>query len=90
MPGEKRKNERLNVTERVSSKDFPVIRGVDVSQGGIKVILGNKLNTGDVINVEFHIPGNSNKFVAEAEVIWQEKIDRGYNTGFTFKKISIK
>ncbi len=90
MPGEKRKHERLDLTESVISKDTPVFEGLNVSLGGIRVVMGNKMEIGDVVEVEFNIPGNTNKFIAQGKVIWQEKSGKGYDTALEFINISIK
>ena len=89
MPDEKRKYERLNMTDGVNSKDSIVIEGKNISLGGICIIMGTEMNVDSVIDMEFHLPGNSNKFTAKAKVIWQEKTDKGYKTGLEFTNISV-
>ncbi len=89
MPVDKRKHERLDITESINVKDLKVIKGKNVSLGGICVILENKIAADEVIEVEFHLPGNSNKFIARAKVIWREKSGKGYNTGLEFTNISV-
>ena len=42
-----------------------------------------------VIDVEFYLPGNSNKFTAQAKVKWQEKSNREYLTGLEFINIGV-
>jgi hypothetical protein len=42
-----------------------------------------------VIDVEFHLPGSSNKFTVKAKIKWQEKSDGEYITGLEFINISV-
>jgi len=89
MPADKRNHARLNITDGVNSKASKPIRGGNVSLGGICIQAENRMKLDDVIDVEFHLPGNSNKFIAQAKVKWQEKSDREYLTGFEFISISV-
>ena len=89
MPADERNHARLNITDGVNSKALQSIEGRNVSLGGIciKVEKGMKIN--DVIDVEFHLPGSSNKFTVKAKIKWQEKSDREYLTGLEFIDISV-
>ena len=89
MPVDKRKHERFHIKEHVNSPDSKVINGKNVSLGGICIIMENKLDIDTLIDMEFCLPGNSNKFTALAKVIWREKSDKGYETGLEFTKISV-
>ena len=89
MPADKRNHARLNITDGVNSKASKSIKGRDVSLGGICIQVENRMKVDDVIDVEFHLPGNSNKFTAQAKVKWQEKSDREYLTGLEFISISV-
>jgi len=89
MTVDKRKHERLDITESINVKDLKVIKGKNVSLGGSCIILENEMDINEVIEVEFHLPGNSNKFIARAKVIWREKSGKGYNTGLEFTNISV-
>ena len=89
MPTETRKHERLNMTEGVNSKDSKAIKGRNVSLGGICIQVENIMKVDDVVDVEFHLPGNSNKFTARAKVKWQEKSDKEYLTGLEFINIAV-
>ena len=86
MPVENRKHARLNMTKGVNSK---TIKGRNVSLGGICIQVENKMKVADVIDVEFHLPGTSNQFTAQAKVKWQEKSDKGYLTGLEFTNIQV-
>jgi len=89
MSVNKRKHARLNMTDGVNSKDSKAIRGRNVSLGGICIQVENKMKVDDVIDVEFHLLSNSNKFTAKAKVKWQEKSDKEYLTGLEFINISV-
>ena len=89
MSADKRKHARLNMTDGENSKDSKAIKGRNVSLGGICIQVENKMKVDDVIDVEFHLLSNSNKFTAKAKVKWQEKSDREYLTGFEFISISV-
>ena len=89
MPLESRKHTRLNMTEGVNSDDSKPIKGRNVSLGGICIQVENKMKVDDVIDVEFHLPGTSNQFIARAKVKWQEKSDKEYLTGLEFIKIQV-
>ena len=89
MSVDKRKHARLSMTDDVKSKDSEVIKGRNVSLGGICIQVENKMKIDDVIDVEFHLLSNSNKFTAKAKVKWQEKSDKEYLTGLEFVNISV-
>ena len=89
MSVDKRKHARLNMTDGVNSKDSKPVKGRNVSLGGICIQVENKMKVDDVIDVEFHLPGNSNKFMARAKVKWLEKSDKKYLTGFEFININV-
>ncbi len=88
MSVDKRKHARLNMTDGVNSKDSKAIKGRNVSLGGICIQIENEMKVDDVIDVEFHLLSNSNKFTAKAKVKWQEKSDKDYLTGLEFINIS--
>ncbi len=89
MTVDKPKHERLDITGSINVKDLKVIKGKNVSLGGICVIIENETDINEVIEVEFNLPGNLNKFSAQAKVVWQEKSDKGYNTGLKFTNIRV-
>ena len=89
MSVDKRKHARLNMTDGVNSKDSKAIKGRNVSLGGICIQIEHKLKVDEVIDVEFHLLSNSNKFTAKAKVKWQEKSDKEYLTGLEFINISV-
>ena len=89
MSVDKRKHARLSMTDDVKSKDSKAMKGRNVSLGGICIQIENKMKIDDVIDVEFHLLSNSNKFTAKAKVKWQEKSDRNYLTGLEFININV-
>ena len=89
MPADKRNQARLNMTDGVNSRASKPIKARNVSLGGICIQVENRMKVDGVIDVEFHLPGNSNKFTAQAKVKWQEKSDREYLTGLEFISISV-
>lgn len=89
MTVEKRKHQRLDLTQNVKTKEGKIIKGKNVGLGGICITTEDKLKVDDVIGVEFHLPGNSNKFTAKAIVLWCEKSGKGYNSGLKFNNISV-
>ncbi len=89
MSADKRKHERLNMTDGVNSKDSKAIKGRNVSLGGICIQVENKMKVDEVIDVEFHLPASSNKFTARAKVIWQQKSDKEYLVGLEFINIDV-
>ena len=89
MPADMRNHARLNMTDGVNAKASKPIKGRNVSLGGICIQVENIMKVDDVIDVEFHIPGNSNIFSAQAKVKWQEESDREYLTGLEFINICV-
>lgn len=89
MPADKRNHDRLNIMNGLNSRALQPIKGRNVSLGGICIQVEKRMKVDDVIDVVFHLPGNSNKFNAQAKVKWQEKTDRKYLTGLEFINISV-
>ena len=89
MPADKRNYARLNIADGVNSKALQSIEGRNVSLGGICIQVEKRMKINDVIDVEFHLPGSSNKFTVKAKVKWQEKSDEQYITGLKFINISV-
>lgn len=83
----KRVHERLELDSDVRSDNCRVIMPVDVSLGGIQVLLDLPMKTGDVIDMKFFLPMNPHGFDAKARVIWQKKVEKGFLTGFCFDRI---
>ncbi|MBU1078601.1 MAG: PilZ domain-containing protein [Spirochaetes bacterium] len=84
---ERRKTERIKIDKPVKSETHSIIKGIDVSTGGIKVIMNNKMEIGEMVQMHFHIPQIGNKFNVEAKVVWQKKTENGYAIGLEFKKV---
>jgi Tfp pilus assembly protein PilZ len=89
MPVDTRNHTRLNITDGVTSTALKPIEGRNVSLGGICIQVEKKMKINDVIDMEFHLPGSSNKFTVHAKVKWQEKSDGEYLTGLEFVNISV-
>ena len=89
MVVEKRKHQRLDITQNVKTKEGKIIKGKNVGMGGICLATEDKFKVDDVIDVEFHLPGNSNRFTAKAKVLWCEKSDKEYLTGLEFININV-
>ncbi|MBN1898721.1 MAG: PilZ domain-containing protein [Spirochaetes bacterium] len=86
---ERRKYERLNLSGKVKTTDIDVTKGINVSVGGIRIILDKEMALGEKMEIEFLIPGNPNKFIANGIVVWQKQIDEGYDTGLEFQNIKV-
>jgi Tfp pilus assembly protein PilZ len=89
MHEDKRNHARLNITDGVNSKFLQPIEGKNVSLGGICIQVEKSMKINDVIDVEFHLPGSSNKFAVQAKVIWQDKSNGEYLTGLEFINICV-
>lgn len=86
---EKRKHKRVEIHKPIQSEEHPISQGVNVSMGGIQVMMKDKLKNGDNINMDFFIPGVPHKFRVEATVIWQTPKGKEFLTGFEFQKIRV-
>ena len=89
MPADTRNHTRLNITDGVTSTALQPIEGRNVSLGGICIQVEKRMKINDVIDMEFHLPGSSNKFTVHAKVKWQEKSHGEYLTGLEFVNISV-
>jgi Tfp pilus assembly protein PilZ len=89
MPADKRCHARLKIMDGVTSTALQPIEGRNVSLGGICIQVEKRMKINEVIDMEFHLPGSSNKFTVMAKVKWQENSDRKYLTGLEFVSISV-
>ena len=91
MSQEKRKYERYEISGAVESKSIHILKGVNVSLSGIRVLTDRKLEINHVVDMTFSMPGITNVFAAEAKVVWQKKgdIESNFDTGFVFNKINV-
>jgi c-di-GMP-binding flagellar brake protein YcgR len=87
---EKRKHTREKIVTDVSYKvltpsdDKAVTQ--DISQGGLCLLLNNKLPPGTTLEVRLNLPGDEPKRIETfVEVVWQKKIDNGFLTGVKFR-----
>jgi c-di-GMP-binding flagellar brake protein YcgR len=86
---ERRSNKRFNndleveysVEKRAHLKNG---RTVDLSKGGIKLLLDEKLPKGSIIDIKIHIPEKRRAIKLEAEVIWTNDADKQDPSGRRF------
>jgi len=88
---EKRKYERYEIPGDVKSTNIQILKGMNVSLSGIRVLVDRKLNPDHVIDMTFSMPGITNIFTAEAKVVWQKESEtqNQFDTGFVFNKIKV-
>ena len=91
MTNEKRKYERYEISGAVESKNLNILKGINVSLSGIRVLTDTRLELNHVVDMTFSMPGITNIFAAEAKVVWQKKVnsESTYDTGFVFNKINV-
>lgn len=90
-PKQKRIHARKEVVTSVSYKILTPSGDVgmtqNVSEGGLCLLLNNKLTLGTILEVKFEIPGDTPKQIESfVEIIWQKKTDKGFLTGVKFNK----
>jgi hypothetical protein len=90
MSADRRRNDRLDQAEGIFSPRSGILKGRNISLGGICLLMEKELHRGEVIDVTFHLPVTSAEFLARAKVIWQEPSKEGYLTGFEFVEIHVK
>ncbi|MDD5066317.1 MAG: PilZ domain-containing protein [bacterium] len=84
---ERRQFERLRIDSSVISDGSKIIKPVDVSLGGIQVLLQHSMQVGQITDMQFFLPYNPHKFVAKSVVVWQKNSDSGFFTGLRFERI---
>lgn len=91
MPRENRKYERYDISGAVQSKNINIVKCINVSLNGIRVLTDRKLGDDDIVDITFSMPGITNIFAAEAKVVWQKKKDPedSFDTGLVFNKINL-
>ncbi|MCJ7773591.1 MAG: PilZ domain-containing protein [Desulfobacterales bacterium] len=91
MTKENRRYERYEISGAVQSKNVNIIKGINVSLSGIRLLMDRKLDNNHVIDMTFSIPGITNIFAAEAKVVWQKQlqVENKFDTGFVFNKINV-
>lgn len=91
MSRENRKYERYDISGAVQSKNINIVKCINVSLNGIRVLTDRKLGDTDIVDITFTMPGITNKFAAEAKVVWQKKMDpeNNFDTGLMFNKINV-
>jgi hypothetical protein len=73
MSKENRKYERYEISGAVESKSVKIVKGINVSLSGIRVLMDIKLDSNHIVDMTFSMPGITNIFAAEAKVVWQKK-----------------
>jgi len=91
MPRENRRYERYDISGAVHSKSVTILKGINVSLSGIRILMDRKLDSDHVIDMTFSMPGITNIFAAEAKVVWQKQVDvkSKFDTGLVFNKINV-
>jgi hypothetical protein len=91
MSRENRKYERYEISGAVQSNNINIVKCINVSLNGIRVLTDRKLGDDDIVEITFSMPGITNLFAAEAKVVWQRKADpeENFDTGLIFNKINV-
>ena len=70
------------------------VKTVDISKGGIKLLMDEKLLEGVVLNLKLEIPGTKKVIEIEGEVVWSEEVKckdnpnkRFFHAGIMFSAI---
>ncbi len=82
----KRQHHRTEIFVDVIYKVVSPIKGVGLSrnfsQGGLCLLLDNKIPPGSVLELKYRMPHEEYRLIeTTVEVIWQKKTDQGYITG---------
>ena len=56
----------------------------DISAGGLCVLIDEQLKRGDILRVEFYLPGEKDSIEAVAKVAWQRDQSGKFLTGIEF------
>lgn len=94
MRKDKRQYERLSIPVTISYKrseerEIPV-RLLDISEGGLKIGVGNALEIGEKVSILLHIEDRKSPIIIKAEVIWSTKGGRLFPHGLKIYSISKK
>ena len=86
---ERRSHERFNEDLEVeySVENRPHLkngRTVDLSKGGMKLLLDEKLPKGAILDLKMYIPENRRTIEVEAEVVWTNDADEKDSSGKRF------
>ena len=86
---EKRKHHREEIITDVIYKVLSPLKGVgstlDISQGGLCLLLNNELPPGTILELKYRLPHEeSRQIVSIVEVVWQKKTDKGFLTGVKY------
>jgi len=91
MNKENRKYERYTISGAVESKSIKILKGINLSLSGIRILTNAQLTISHTIDMTFSMPGITNTFAAQAKVVWQNKdaVENNFDTGLKFTKINI-
>jgi len=86
---ERRKYPRKEVVTNVSYRVVMPSGGegltMNISEGGLCLVLEKELPKGTILEIKFELPGNNSVPIETyVKIIWQKKIDRGFLTGVKF------
>jgi len=76
-------NDKLEVSYAVIKKAKLKNKGhtIDISEGGLKILIPEKLGKGDMVGFTIALPGNGKTANVEGEVIWSEEFKNADPSG---------
>lgn len=87
-------NVRYKIQGGKEEKDVILIK--NVSGGGMRLFLYEKLNPGTNIDIEIHLPGDPESIPAEGKVVWVKEVkpaelqgEKRFETGIKFTKVDL-
>ncbi|MGB2705652.1 MAG: PilZ domain-containing protein [Candidatus Omnitrophota bacterium] len=94
---ERRSVDRLNISLQVKyfeNGTAQAVKSADISLGGIRLLLDEKIEKGTPLRVEIKLPDESSLIKARGKVVWAEEsqedektyLKRLFNTGIKFSK----
>jgi c-di-GMP-binding flagellar brake protein YcgR len=84
-------NKVLEVDYRVEKKPrLKRCRTVDISEGGLKLLLDDKLAKGTFLDIEINLPGSKKAAELEGEVVWLDDADIKDSSGKRYFYAGIK
>ena len=91
MGQEKRRCERLSIPAKISYRitGLPKIttKLIDISGGGSRIKIHQELPVGEKINIQIHVPGRADPFIAKVKIVWLKKSGRTFHWGQELVKI---
>ncbi len=87
----KRFKNDLDVEYKVEKKPhLKTGKSADISKGGMKLLLDEKLSKGSILDLKLTIPGTKNTIEVEGEVIWTDDAEERDPSGKRFFHTGIK